>query len=183
MPLAKPRAYLPNWAVATILAGRTRGSVGVRRGSSKADTMVKTTVIRGSSQGALSKEMIKAAFTKNKRLPTPYEDRLYQMCSAIPHGKVSTYGAMAKALQSSPRAVGQALRRNPFAPEVPCHRVVAANLELGGFDGDWGLHTAKVKSKRALLVEEGVQFSGTRIKASCVLDADELLAIAAPTNR
>ncbi len=40
--------------------------------------MVKTTVIRRSSQGALSKEMIKAAFTKNKRLPTPYEDRLYQ---------------------------------------------------------------------------------------------------------
>ena len=39
-----------------------------------------------------------------------------------------------------------------------------------------GLHTAKVKSKRALLVEEGVQFSGTKIKPSCVLDADELLA-------
>ena len=34
---------------------------------------------------------------------------LEQMCSAIPHGKVSTYGAMAKALQSSPRAVGQVL--------------------------------------------------------------------------
>ena len=31
----------------------------------------------------------------------------------------------------------QALRRNPFAPGVPCHRVVAGNLELGGFDGDW----------------------------------------------
>ena len=42
-----------------------------------------------------------------------------------------------------------------------------------------GLHTAKVKSKRALLVEEGVHFSGTRIKASCVLDADELLAAVA----
>ena len=39
-----------------------------------------------------------------------------------------------------------------------------------------GLHTAKVKSKRALLVEEGVYFSGNRIKPSCVLDADELLA-------
>ena len=42
-----------------------------------------------------------------------------------------------------------------------------------------GLHTAKVKSKRALLVEEGVQFSGTKIKASCVLDAEELLVVAA----
>ena len=45
--------------------------------------MVKTTVIRGSSQGALSKEMIKAAFTKNKRLPTPYEDRLYQAMTPL----------------------------------------------------------------------------------------------------
>ena len=42
-----------------------------------------------------------------------------------------------------------------------------------------GLHTVKVKSKRALLVEEGVQFSGTRIRAFCVLDADELLAAVA----
>ena len=42
-----------------------------------------------------------------------------------------------------------------------------------------GLHTAKVKSKRALLVEEGVLFSGTRIKTSCVLDTVELLAAVA----
>lgn len=40
--------------------------------------MAKTKAIRRSSQGALSREMIKAAFTKNKRLPTPYEDRLYK---------------------------------------------------------------------------------------------------------
>lgn len=39
-----------------------------------------------------------------------------------------------------------------------------------------GLHTAKVKSKRALLVEEGVQFAGTKIRPSCVLDVDDLLA-------
>ena len=45
--------------------------------------MVKTTVIRRSSQGALSKEMIRAAFTKNKRLPTPYEDRLYQAMTPL----------------------------------------------------------------------------------------------------
>mmetsp|Transcript_7876 Transcript_7876/g.16102 ORF Transcript_7876/g.16102 Transcript_7876/m.16102 type:complete len:86 (+) Transcript_7876:104-361(+) len=43
--------------------------------------------------------------------------------------KVSTYGTLAKELGSSARAVGQALRRNPFAPGVPCHRVVAATLD------------------------------------------------------
>ncbi|CAK0784155.1 hypothetical protein CVIRNUC_007358 [Coccomyxa viridis] len=144
--------------------------------------MAKTVSVRRSSQGKLSRDKIKAAFAKNKRLPTPYEERLYQMCSAIPCGKVSTYGAMAAALQSSARAAGQALRRNPWAPGVPCHRVVAANLELGGFDGDWGLHTPKVKSKRALLVEEGVHFLGNRIQPSCVLDADELLAAVKSTT-
>ena len=45
-----------------------------------------------------------------------------------------------------------------------------------------GLHTPKVKSKRALLVEEGVHFSGNRIKPSCVLDADELLAAVKSTT-
>lgn len=60
-----------------------------------------------------------------------------QLCKAIPPGKVTTYGAMASALHSSARAVGQAMRRNPFAPRVPCHRVIAVNLELGGFSGSW----------------------------------------------
>ena len=60
-----------------------------------------------------------------------------QVCSAIPKGKVSTYGALSQVLKSSPRAVGQALRRNPYAPQVPCHRVVASTLELGGFSGSW----------------------------------------------
>jgi O-6-methylguanine DNA methyltransferase len=62
-----------------------------------------------------------------------------QMCSAIPKGRVTTYGDMAKALSppSCARAVGQAMRRNPFAPKVPCHRVVASDLKLGGFKGSW----------------------------------------------
>lgn len=64
---------------------------------------------------------------------TSFERRVYDLCSQIPRGQVSTYGDMAKSLCSSPRAVGQALRRNPFAPEVPCHRVVAADRKIGGF--------------------------------------------------
>lgn len=60
-----------------------------------------------------------------------------QLCQAIPVGSVTTYGAMAAALRSSPRAVGQAMRRNPYAPCVPCHRVVASNGCLGGFGGSW----------------------------------------------
>ena len=63
---------------------------------------------------------------KPARPPTAFERRVYEATSAIPRGRVSTYGEVAKLLGSSPRAVGGALRRNPFAPRVPCHRVVAA---------------------------------------------------------
>jgi O-6-methylguanine DNA methyltransferase len=53
--------------------------------------------------------------------------RVYALLSQIPPGRVSTYAALGKALNSSPRAVGGALRRNPFAPKVPCHRIICAN--------------------------------------------------------
>src|ERR1043165_78073 len=53
-------------------------------------------------------------------------------------GYVSTYKLLAAALSSSPRAVGNALRVNPFAPlPIPCHRVIASNFFIGGFDGEW----------------------------------------------
>lgn len=58
---------------------------------------------------------------------TDYQARVYGLLKQIPAGRVSTYAAISKALGSSPRAVGGALRRNPFAPEVPCHRVISAD--------------------------------------------------------
>ena len=57
---------------------------------------------------------------------------------------------------SSCRAVGQALRRNPFAPKVPCHRVIASDLSAGGFKG--GLTDALIRRKLNLLGKEGVKF-------------------------
>lgn len=54
----------------------------------------------------------------------------------IPPGSLSTYGDIAKHLDTSPRAVGNALRRNPFCPLVPCHHVVASSGALGGFFGE-----------------------------------------------
>lgn len=111
-----------------------------------------------------------------KRPPTIYEQRLYKVCSAIPKGKVSTYGALAQALKSSPRAVGQALRRNPFAPQVPCHRVVAHNLKIGGFSGTWDPQSQRVNRKKALLESEGVRFVGDKIASECVAEPDVLAA-------
>jgi methylated-DNA-[protein]-cysteine S-methyltransferase len=61
--------------------------------------------------------------------------RVYALLCQIPSGKVSSYAALSKAISSSPRAVGGALRRNPFAPEVPCHRIICADgVSLSGSD-------------------------------------------------
>jgi O-6-methylguanine DNA methyltransferase len=58
---------------------------------------------------------------------TAYQERVYALLLQIPPGRISSYASLSKALGSSPRAVGGALRNNPFAPEVPCHRVISAS--------------------------------------------------------
>jgi len=64
--------------------------------------------------------------------------------SRIPYGSAQTYGDIAKAMESSPRAVGGACGRNPIPIIIPCHRVVAMGGKLGGFSGGSGLVTKKV---------------------------------------
>ncbi|KAI9142351.1 6-O-methylguanine DNA methyltransferase, partial [Paraphysoderma sedebokerense] len=73
----------------------------------------------------------------------------------VPKGKLTTYKAISDYLSSAPRAVGQALKNNPFAPFIPCHRVVANNGYVGGFSGQWG-SGCKIQSKKAKLKKEGV---------------------------
>jgi methylated-DNA-[protein]-cysteine S-methyltransferase len=85
----------------------------------------------------------------------------------VPAGQVTTYGALARHIGCRcPRAVGQALRHNPFAPLVPCHRVVAANLSLGGFNGQ--RRGPEVERKRQRLRAEGVLVSAAgRVADPC----------------
>ncbi|CAH0520935.1 unnamed protein product [Peronospora belbahrii] len=100
---------------------------------------------------------------------TEFESRVYEIILTIPVGKVSTYSGVAKALHSGPRCVGQALRKNPFAPEVPCHRVVSASLDIGGFQGAGGKDSPCVQKKRMLLTKEGVCFTKKqKIDATCL---------------
>lgn len=56
-----------------------------------------------------------------------YQTRVYTLLQQIPEGRITSYAAIARALGSSPRAVGGALRSNPFAPEIPCHRCIASS--------------------------------------------------------
>ncbi len=52
----------------------------------------------------------------------------------------------------SVKLIGQALKRNPFAPDVPCHRVIASNGDIGGFHGERS--GDMIDKKRQLLEEE-----------------------------
>jgi len=93
---------------------------------------------------------------------TAFQQKVYDATRLIPRGEVITYGELARRIGcKSAQAVGQALRRNPFAPEVPCHRVVASDGSLCGFAGhrDGEL----MEKKRKLLENEGVTFDGDKV--------------------
>ena len=84
---------------------------------------------------------------------SPFYQAVWKACAEIPRGQVRTYGWVAKRIGKprSARAVGMALGKNPFAPAVPCHRVVGADGRLTGYSGPGG-----VASKRRMLKAEGV---------------------------
>ncbi len=108
-----------------------------------------------------------------ERPPTPFEEKVYDALQLVPKGKITTYGLMARYLScGSPRAIGQALKRNPFAPETPCHRVVSADLTIGGFFGT--TTGTPIHRKRLLLEKEGVVFlENGSIDPSCCYRFDE----------
>lgn len=84
---------------------------------------------------------------------TPFQRRVYRELLNIPAGSTITYGELARRIGCrSAQAVGQALRRNPFAPDVPCHRVVAADGTLGGYNG--AREGKELERKRRLLQDE-----------------------------
>ena len=71
----------------------------------------------------------------------------------VPAGATITYGELARRIGCrSAQAVGQALKRNPFAPVVPCHRVVAADGSIGGYFGE--RTGEQIERKRALIEAE-----------------------------
>lgn len=81
-------------------------------------------------------------------------ERIYETVARIPAGEVWSYGRVARVAGSSARAVGGAMRSNPYAPTVPCHRVVAADGRLHGFRGE--TNAPALMDKERLLRDEGV---------------------------
>jgi len=102
---------------------------------------------------------------------TTFQRKVYEVVSQIPKGRVMTYQGLARAIGcGSCQAVGQALKRNPFAPAVPCHRVIKSDLTLGGYAG--ARDGEALCRKLALLAGEGVFFENGRLRnPELVLDA------------
>ena len=83
---------------------------------------------------------------------------MYSFAAQVPRGKVTTYGAMARAIGAprAGRAVGNALNKNPHAPEIACHRVVHSDGRVGGF-------AHGTRRKERLLKLEGVEIENGKV--------------------
>lgn len=82
-----------------------------------------------------------------------YREKVYEVVSKIPKGKVTTYGAIGNKLHMSPRTVGIALHLNPYEGEVPCHRVVNRDGRIAP-----GFAFGGIGEQRKRLEREGVKF-------------------------
>lgn len=86
-----------------------------------------------------------------------FYESCYKILKKVPKGKVTTYKEIARALNSKAyRAVGTAMNKNPYAPQVPCHRVINADGNLGGF-------ASGLKNKIKLLKSEGIEIKNNKI--------------------
>lgn len=93
-----------------------------------------------------------------------FSEKVYKLLQEkVPKGKVTTYKALAEKLGTKAyQAIGQAMNKNPYAPKVPCHRVIANDRTLGGF-------ASGVKNKIKLLQQEGVEIIDGKISEETIL--------------
>ena len=92
-----------------------------------------------------------------------FSESVYDLLRKVPKGRVTTYKELAHALGTKAyRGVGQSMRKNPYAPEVPCHRVVAASGRIGGFQGKTS--GVAIQKKIKMLQDEGVEIHGGKVR-------------------
>ena len=89
--------------------------------------------------------------------PKSFNQKVWRLIAKIPKGKVTTYKEIARKLKTKAyRAVGNACNKNPYAPEVACHRVVSSNGSIGGY-------AHGIKKKIEILKKEKVFVKNNRI--------------------
>jgi|TARA_B110001452_G_scaffold253082_1_gene243438 methylated-DNA-[protein]-cysteine S-methyltransferase len=84
---------------------------------------------------------------------TKFQVRVWRYLAKIPRGSLKTYSQVAKGIGKplAARAVASAIGKNPYAPKIPCHRVIRSDGSLGGYSGKGG-----IKTKKLLLKKEGI---------------------------
>ena len=89
-----------------------------------------------------------------KLIGTEFQLKVWAYLRKIPRGSVRTYSQVAKDIGKplAIRAVANAIGKNPYAPKIPCHRVIRSDGSLGGYSGKGG-----IKTKRFLLKKEGIK--------------------------
>lgn len=86
-----------------------------------------------------------------------FNEKCYDILRKVPKGKVVTYKQIASIMKTKAyRAVGNAMNKNPYAPKVPCHRVIKSNGEVGGF-------AFGTNKKIKMLKEEGIEIQSDKI--------------------
>ena len=85
---------------------------------------------------------------------TKFQLKVWSYLKKIPKGSVITYSQVAKSIGKplAVRAVANAIGKNPYAPKIPCHRVIRSDGSLGGYSGKGG-----IKTKKLLLKKEGIR--------------------------
>ena len=88
-----------------------------------------------------------------KLVGTSFQVKTSRYLMKIPKGTIKTYSQVAKGIGKplAVRAVANAIGKNPYAPKIPCHRVIRSDGSLGGYSGKGG-----IKTKKLLLKKEGI---------------------------
>jgi methylated-DNA-[protein]-cysteine S-methyltransferase len=98
------------------------------------------------------------------RVGSAWDRRILEGVRAVPRGRVTSYGRLARTVGSpgAARAAGGAIGRNPLGLVIPCHRVIAGDGSIGGYGGGWwGERERLLEIKRELLALEGVHLPAT----------------------
>jgi len=97
-----------------------------------------------------------------KRASESFSSRVYKVLIRVPEGRVTTYKEVAKAINTKAyRAVGSVIAKNPYAPEVPCHRVVRSDGSVGNYTCNGKKNP---KKKIRILMSEGITIKNNKIK-------------------
>lgn len=90
-------------------------------------------------------------------MKSTFSEKCYNILKKVPRGKITTYKLIAEALNTRAyRVVGTAMKNNPYAPKVPCHRVINSNGKIGKF-------ASGINKKISLLKKEGIPIKNNKI--------------------